>query len=294
MPPKSRRSFVALAPSALGILVARAADADPVIIWQNGFESADTCAWTAKVPAATCDPEMVFVPAGEFTMGSDTGESDEQPAHQVYLDDYWIDRNDVTADAYTACVTASGCTTPKGGYSGNATCNWGSPRSGNNPMNCVDWSEANTFCTWVGKRLPSEAEWEKAARGDARTYPWGEESPTCDYAQMTDPAMAGGVFGCGLKGTAPVGSKPAGTSPYGALDMAGNVWQWVNDWYDPNYYGASPPTDPPGPAAGFYKVMRGGGWGTTSQDYLRSARRVEDEPTLWDNGNFGFRCARNP
>jgi len=282
--------------SATALLVASPARADEVIVYQNGFESADTCAWAATVPAATCDPEMVFVPAGDFKMGSDWNPTDfpnELPIHTVTLSAYWIDRNDVTMDEYAACVTASGCPVPVYSYLDNSECNWGSPRGGSNPINCVDWQQGETYCTWAGKRYPTEAEWEKAARGENQpepTYPWGEAAPTCNYAVMDDPKT--GFEGCGLNATGPVGSKPAGSSPYGALDMAGDVWDWVNDWFSPTYYSVSPATDPPGPATGTSRVLRGGSWSSTGGADLRSSMRISNAPNQASYG-FGFRCAKN-
>ena len=230
---------------------------------------------------------MVFVPSGTFTMGSDGGNANEQPMHTIALSAYWIDRNAVTVDAYADCLNAGACTVPDGSLGG---CNWGVADRGDHPINCVDWSQALAYCSWAGKRLPTEAEWEKAARGpDAWTYPWGEEVPTCDYAVMNDP-NAGGV-GCGSGSSWPVGSKRSGMSPYGALDMAGNIFQWVNDWYSSTYYSVSPSTDPLGPSTGSFKIQRGGGWGTSSAG-LRSAYRFTFVPAGWFD-LAGFRCARD-
>jgi len=240
---------------------------------------------------------MVFVRAGEFTMGSNDTDptcsgcfADEQPIHTVTLSSYSIDQNDVTVDDYAACVSASSCSPADGPHAEFPACNAGAPDRGDHPINCVDWNQAEVYCTWVGKRLPTEAEWEKAARGsDARTYPWGEATPTCDYAVMDDPK--GGGLGCGRGTTGPAGSKPAGKSPYGALDMAGNVYDWVNDWYDPKYYSVSPSTNPPGPASGTKKVQRGGSW--LNYYHVRSAYRGVIVGRLpWDDG-VGFRCARD-
>jgi len=224
-------------------------------------------------------------------MGSNRPYPDEQPVHTVNLSAFWIDRNDVTVDQYAACVTAGGCTAPRGSNSSFTYCNWGSPRTGDHPINCVDWSQGRAYCTWAGKRYPTEAEWEKAARGtDARTFPWGDAEPSCTYAVTRDaPSVEGN--GCGVWTTAPVGSKPAGASPYGALDMLGNVWQWVNDWYDPSYYATSPSTNPPGPASspGGARVLRGNPWSYWT--YYVPDRDFAD-PTFWDDG-AGFRCAKD-
>ncbi len=289
MPSKLHLPFAVAAASTFALLVAGVAHADPVIIWQNGFESADTCAWAATEPTATCDPEMVFVPAGTFTMGNPVPVG-AQPVHNVNLSAFWIDRNDVTVDAYAACVTAGGCT-PIASYSGDPACNFAAPPTGDNPVKCADWHQGLAYCTWAGKRYPTEAEWEKAARStDARTYPWGEVTPTCDYAVVFDLNVGGP--GCGLSSTWPVGSKPAGQSPYGALDMAGNVWQWVNDWYDPSYYSVSPATDPSGPATGSRRVLRGGSFRTFNDIGVGSSVRGDADPSARAS-TYGFRCARD-
>jgi formylglycine-generating enzyme required for sulfatase activity len=218
--------------------------------------------------------EMAYVPAGEFIMGSDEGGSDERPVHTVYLDAFYIDKTEVTNAQYRKCVEAGGCDTPvKTTYYDNADYS-------QHPVVYVSWNDADDYCRWAGKRLPTEAEWEKAARGtDGRTYPWGE-GIDCDHAQYG---------GCG-GGTAPVGSKPKGASPYGTLDMAGNVWEWVADWYDSDYYSQSPGRNPPGPDSGVGRVLRGGSL-HGSQRFTHCAYRVGGNPRYW-YFYVGFRCAR--
>jgi formylglycine-generating enzyme required for sulfatase activity len=218
--------------------------------------------------------EMAYVPAGEFIMGSDEGGSDERPVHTVYLDAFYIDKTEVTNAQYRKCVEAGGCDTPvKTTYYDNADYS-------QHPVVYVSWNDADDYCRWAGKRLPTEAEWEKAARGtDGRTYPWGE-GIDCDHAQYG---------GCG-GGTAPVGSKPKGASPYSALDMAGNVWEWVADWYDSDYYSQSPGRNPPGPDSGVGRVLRGGSL-HGSQRFTHCAYRVGGNPRYW-YFYVGFRCAR--
>jgi formylglycine-generating enzyme required for sulfatase activity len=242
---------------------------------------------------------MAFVPAGKFTRGSND-DDDEKPVRQVYVSAFWIDVYEVTVEEYAACVRAGVCEAPKsnGWRCDGESNNWSGsgPRSGRekHPVNCVDWSQASAYCGWkdrdkyTGKyavRLPSEAEWEKAARGvDGRKYPWGNAAASCKVAVMDD-----GGNGCGQGGTWPVGSKPNGVSPYGAHDMAGNVWEWVHDWYGP--YDSSAARDPEWPKSGSYRVIRGGSWGYDGV-VLRAASRYGYAPGH-ANAYLGFRCVRS-
>ncbi|MDD5222456.1 MAG: formylglycine-generating enzyme family protein [bacterium] len=235
-------------------------------------------------------PDMAYIPTGEFMMGCNSSVDnqcgdDGKPYHQVTLDAYYIDKYEVTVAEYQKCVNTLKCDAPKS-KSDNQYCNWGYSDRGNHPVNCVDWHDANNYCEWAGKRLPTEAEWEKAARGtDGRKYPWGNETANCDYM-----VIGYGGNGCGKDSTWPVGSKPKGASPYGVMDMAGNVWEWVSDWYDSGYYGKSPSRNPQGPSSGSSRVIRGGSWnyGTGS---LRASGRGS---TRWAyrGDNLGFRCVR--
>ena len=237
------------------------------------------CASKPTPPLSNDGAAMVFVPAGEFTMGGQIL-PDEQPVHTVNLNAFWIDTYEVTNALYHKCVEAGGCQ-PLQNASTTSGSSSDDPAQSNHPVTQIAWTEADQYCKWAGKRLPTEAEWEKAARGtDARTYPWGN---TFD-ATLVNSAYNGDLH------TTAVGSYPAGASPYGALDMAGNVWEWVADWYAENYYTQSPRDNPTGPASGRLKVARGGGYGGT-EAVMRGAQRRSMYPDEF-GGFLGFRCAR--
>jgi len=227
--------------------------------------------------------EMVYVPAGEFSMGSEEGDSDEKPVHVVSLDAYWIDKFEVSNDQYALCVADGTCSRPSSVKSYRRDSYYGNPAYDDYPVVYVNWNQADAYCRWAGGRLPTEAEWEKAARAtDERTYPWGDAAPTCSLANYA---------GC-VGDTSEVGSYPAGASPYGAMDMAGNVWEWVADWYDSGYYGKSSLQDPTGPASGSSRVLRGGSW-LDAGNSVRSADRDGRNPAD-AYYNLGFRCVSPP
>jgi eukaryotic-like serine/threonine-protein kinase len=229
--------------------------------------------------SSTDSMEMVYVPAGDFNMGSSAGTADEQPEHSVYLDAFWIDKTEVTNGMYSQCVQSGSCLKPYN--QSNTHFNYyPDPTYANYPVIDLKWSSAEVYCAWAGRRLPVEAEWEKAARGtDGRTYPWGNTLPNSTLLNFNTPAGD----------TLRVGSYPNGASPYGALDMAGNVTEWVADWYDAGYYGISPQSNPAGPAEGLYKVLRGGSWHSDVYS-VRSADRHYLAPDTRDIV-VGFRCA---
>jgi formylglycine-generating enzyme required for sulfatase activity len=240
--------------------------------------------------APGCPSEMALVPEGPFVMGSDPGEGDawERPEHTVIVSSFCIDRTEVTSAQYRACSASGPCREP--------SC---TQRTDEHPVTCVSWDDAQTYCAWLGKRLPTEAEWEKAARGgceivapaacgpeDERNYPWGDATPTCDLASV------GGCSAC-----QPVGAhSPAGDSPYGPSDMAANAYEWTADWLDSAYYAECGPGcyDPPGPASSpdGARAIRGGDCISLPQ-FARVTYRNEIEPTArpW---TLGFRCVRWP
>ena len=274
-----RRLAVALAGAGL---VALSGLPGPILrkpLVAEGSDDPATPIYLPYVHATTVDgAELVYVPAGDFLMGAADDDPqayyDERPQHVVYLDAYWIDKTEVTNEQFGRFVDATG-------YEAGPW--WRDEAAGkaNHPVVYVTWFDAKAYCEWAGRQLPTEAQWEKAARGtDGRMYPWGNEAPDASRCN----------FDLGVGGTTPVGSYPAGASPYGALDVAGNVWEWVVDWYDEGYYANSPSRNPTGPDSGEYRVLRGGSWYSYSRS-VRSSSRTGCFPDLRD-GRGGFRCAR--
>jgi eukaryotic-like serine/threonine-protein kinase len=255
--------------------------------------------------------KMALIPAGKFLMGLDAdtalaecqkqlGETcerkwfeDEEPVHQVYLDDYYIDLTEVTNTLYAACVQAGACTPPGDSSSATRSSYYRNPDYDHYPVIWVDWNQARAYCQWRGGDLPTEAQWEKAARGglEGKLYPWGNEAPVCQKG-ATNGAKFADHAGCDLTDTEPAGSyAPNG---YGLYDMAGNVWEWVLDWYQEDYYGSQTTwSNPIGPTSGDSRVERGGMWANEDVFLLRSAFRHWMEPTYRDFF-IGFRCARSP
>ena len=234
------------------------------------------------VVAAACgggdSPAEIAVPAGTFVMGCDPAadpacEADEVPAHAVAVAAFVLDRDEVSQASYARCVDDGDCAPPGGDFDPDARAAL--------PVTFVTWDQAAAYCAWAGRRLPTEAEWERAARGDdGRLYPWGNAPPDCTRAN---------VLGCG-DAVLPVGGRAAGASPFGARDLAGNVMEWVADWYADDYYATSPAADPTGPAAGTERVKRGGSYMGDAAT-VRATNRVVGFPVGLPN--LGFRCARD-
>jgi serine/threonine-protein kinase len=236
--------------------------------------------------------KIVYVPAGEFVMGGEVY-YDERPIHIVDLDAYWIDQTEVTNGMFAVFLTEEGNREEAGvtwlDSSDEDTTihlaadSWQVDRGYEEyPVGEVTWYGANAYCSWAGRRLPTEAEWEKAARGtNGNTYPWGNNAPTSELLNFND----------NVGSTTKIGSYPNGAGPYGALDMAGNVWEWVADRHSRTYYATSPPNNPLGPETGFFRVLRGGAW-NYRETYARSVHRNRGIPTI-SHDFIGFRCARD-
>ncbi len=267
---------------------------------------------------------MMYIPEGEFLMGSTDEQIEmllktdyckktncrksyfahEMPQHKVYLDAYWIDRTEVTNAEYARCVNAGACKAP-GQWTDQSHERWyGNPKFDNYPVTIITYDQASSYCQWAGGRLPTEAEWEKAARGtDGRTFPWGNEldksrANTCDkWCQAMsghDPSVDDGYAEI-----APVGSYPDGASPYGVMDMAGNVFEYITDWYSVGYYAVSPEKNPQGPLTPVppdpsredllpCRILRGGAWDENNDLAIRTTSRRCGGGTYYC---LGFRCA---
>jgi formylglycine-generating enzyme required for sulfatase activity len=320
MPPTETPTATAVPPTPMATLVSPAATAMPLTLTETPILPTETLCPVATPPPAQATigdtwtrpadgMVMVYVPAGTFPMGSSeaaidaavemcvrnstSGEchrtwfEDESPQHMVTLDAFWIDRMEVTLAQYRQCVAAGHCASADCGVELN-------PNRPDQPVACVSWFDAQAYCEWAGARLPTEAEWEYAARGpEGNIFPWGdgfdpERLNYCDANCTYEWRDA--EYNDGYSRTAPVGSFEAGASWCDALDMAGNAWEWVADWYDASYYAVSPPHNPQGPESGTYRIMRGGSC-YYQASYLRSARRAWMLPSPRDSNNSGaFRC----
>ena len=230
---------------------------------------------------------MVLVPAGPFQMGCSPDDTQcvnaEKPLHTVILDAYVFDINQVTNARYAACVEAGSCAPPQVPSSMTQMDYYGNPTYSNFPVINVDWFQAYTFCVWDGKRLPTEAEWEKAARGDSdtRIHPWGNAAPDSTLLN----------YNLNVGDTTAVGAYPTGASPYGVMDMSGNVYEWVRDFFQVNYYWFSPSANPLGPSNGTDIVVRGGSY-LSFDAGVRASSREGVAPDL-SMDFLGFRCARS-
>jgi formylglycine-generating enzyme required for sulfatase activity len=232
--------------------------------------------------------KLHYVPAGPFMMGANNGELDERPVHEVTLSAFWIDETEVTNRMYALCVAARVCQPPSDQSSNTRQHYYDNMQYVDYPVVHVSWNDAKSYCAWAGRALPSDAQWEKAARwkpspsggkGESLTYPWGNDAPQEDLLNYND----------NVGDTTRVGLYPKGRSFYGALDMAGNVWEWVADWYSYTYYAGSPASNPPGPVSGEFRVLRGGAWYYNDFN-VRSVNRVWEYP-FSEKSSIGFRCA---
>jgi formylglycine-generating enzyme required for sulfatase activity len=260
--------------------------------WKGYWHHLPLIAKGPSTPPSTGN--MVPVPAEIFWRGCDPAHnggnecgSEQLPLRPIYLDAYRIDQTEVTNAQYAQCVAAGACTPPFQSSSITRPSYYGNPTYDGYPVIWVSWQQASTYCAWAGKRLPTEAEWEKAARGvtDTRAFPWGDAAPTCQLANFSTGNNCVGD-------TSAVGSYPQGASPYGTLDMAGNVWEWVSDWWQDDYYRSSTDINPQGPATGTLRAMRGGGWVYDGFGFI--ALLVANRMALYPDSpspDIGIRCA---
>ena len=249
-------------------------------VWLTGCHSeAPSCGGPPASVQDGPDHGMKLVPAGAFWRGCDPSfdsacERNENPGACVTLSTFEIDETEVTQEQYEACVSAGACAVPIGRYD--------PVQLPHRPVVQVTWDQAGIYCGWAGKRVPTAAEWEKAARGPVpREYPWGSTAPDCTKTNY---------LGCG-NDSRDVGMTAVDTSPYGVRDMAGNVEEWLGDWYEDNYYRTGPLVDPPGPLTGVFRTIGGAGWNDEAK-WLRVSRRDAVEPTV-ANDVLGIRCVKS-
>jgi formylglycine-generating enzyme required for sulfatase activity len=266
----------------------------------------------AMPPASKCPEGMIFVAGGKMFMGARDLQDDAKPPHEVKVSDFCLDKTEVPTSAYDACVQKGECERPAeevswSGVSPAAVklytpfCNYGKNERSSQPINCVGWPLADNFCKKRGARLPTEAEWEYAARGSVqRKYPWGDDPPGARFLNACGKECAGLPTTSGTReimheeddgfvGTAPVGSFKDGASSHGIMDLAGNVWEWTSDFYGP--YGSAAEVDPKGPATGTERVLRGGDFTGARAEWARPAWRWKSNPDAARHA-VGFRCAK--
>jgi sulfatase modifying factor 1 len=246
---------------------------------------------TGETGSDDIEPGMIQIPAGMVWRGCLDGDPDcadaELPGRWIEVSEFHIDQFEVTVAEYLACIEAGECdpTFPR------PECNAQHDERMDHPINCADFFNANDYCRWRGKRLLTEAEWERAARGDQLLlYPWGDQAPSCALAVIADANDSG----CGTGTTAPVGSKPDGNSFFGVADMTGNVSEWVFDWYSQTYYADSPAVDPQGPDDGTTHCLRGGSFTVTSENSAHRISKRFATPPSADYEIGGIRCGRTP
>lgn len=305
-----------LALTAVFILLNLTPDAEEEAAATATLESAVVAALTALAPTPTPLPvptipptptpeplltetgaRMLYVPGTIFRMGTDEGEPDEAPAHLVRMEAFFIDEVEATNGQYQLCVDAGVCAPPARRGATYHESYFDDPAFADYPVIFVNWYDAQTFCEWRGARLPTEAEWEMAASYDPAQaiklrYPWGDafDGESVNFCDVNCPLeKRDGSMNDGHRDTAPVGSYRNGRSPNGAYEMAGNVMEWVSDWYDPRYYFESTDTNPQGPVAGQFKAIRGGSWLSAAEE-LQTTVRSSFDPTV-ARANLGFRCA---
>lgn len=277
--PKRKTVIVIAITGAIATLLA----AVILLVWSNRSQS-------GVIPGQTPDPSdfvdpkgvpMQEVPAGEFTMGSDNGDPDEKPVHAVYLDAYYIDKYEVTNARYKACADDGVCQPPQSTSSYTHPNYYDNSEFNDYPVLYVDWDMARVYCEWREAQLPTEAQWEKAARdAEGRIYPWGNS---------IDETFAN--YDSNIGDTTSVRNYEKGKSPYGVYDMAGNVWEWVADWYSASYDQSSPTENPLGPDSGQERVLRGGAW--EQDEYtVRVTYRLKSLPSDV-HFTYGFRCTRS-
>jgi len=254
------------------------------------------------------DSEMVEIASGSFMMGCQNGDTlcysngEEEPLHSVTISAFKMDKFEVTTADYKKCIDAGVCNNlsedephytvaePEGHYTNNCTINSPDWDEDALSVNCISWFGAKAYCEWIGRKLPTEAQWEYAASGTAGTlYTWGNEAPSCSYTMMFDTVSS--KSGCGTESVGKPGEYLNDESPFGVFDMAGNLTEWVSDFYKKDYYSESPANDPQGPETGSYKVFRGGFWGGSDPAIFRNSARpyLPPETAL---SMHGFRCVK--